>query len=991
MRITETPVRSEDLALLRLLAQYGDGGATWRANEPLGELERAECRRLHAALVEVVDRLLGPLLDRVNAREMKTFTMHDSKHGLKVSHLMWAILSEERRSRLTPPEIAILVLSAHLHDMGMGISPEERQSRLSDNSDLWLKLDATGGYQRALGSLKTQIQTAALADNALAAAVDQVAEAEDALLCLDVRERHATAVRYAELINTFRRLHQTDGARVPSIDTAMRFGGDAFESRLIDVCVSHNEDAGCLLEAKPENRQEYRFPMTYPIGTTQADLRMTAAALRLADILDFDRERVPPVLYHYLLPRSATPAENISVREWQKHMSISNWDFTETRVTFRGRSTNPVAHHAVIEFCRVIEEEIKRTQAALGSSHWPFNIGGQVVADMHAEGFSYLPYKFQLQEEKIFQLLMGKGIYRQRLDAVRELLQNAVDTCQLKDALVRAYQPSVLPSTTGRIVVTYQDGGVNDGLAKLTIQDSGTGMDRWLIENYFLKVGESYYKSSDFLRTNAVLWKKAKGFAPVSEFGIGFVSVFMLSDRIEVETAMLHSPRKDATRRILDIDGLGRLISVTEFDNAGFAAIEGTRVTLHLKNEEGSDWVDLQGYLRRMCVDLPYSLTLLHMDTSGDSISREEILPRSLPLQLQEDLDRAAFRIAVGGGDNSIEGEIVLFGLSGMIAHQTNEVETHRFVVQADSHSRGYSNAPASVISRGGFSLGEIRSLPQYIGFRTASTGFLRLRAKGKAAPCLPQINLARTQLRDDADVVDDAVIQAWLEPLIADPQLVGNLGLGVMSVRAAPTFLRRAKWLESYSALDLYLTAKPFWALFLGENGNGLVSAWEAGEGRGLHIGVFSDYVHRALLELVLPSVATLMMGDQGSLYVAPPTRGWRDVLSAERGFPLRKIQWDHFARYLPPLAGLLYLDYPGTNWLSDTYKDQLSDFTGAELSTMKRCFGRLVAGMSRTYLPSLTVAEATILKRVASIVPDARIAGTSSQPFPLAQFLGG
>ena len=89
MRVSETPNLCEDLDLMKTLAAYGSGVATWRPGDVLGEKERAECRRLHSAIAAAVSKIFGPMLDRVGAREMRTFTAHDSTHGLKVSHLMW--------------------------------------------------------------------------------------------------------------------------------------------------------------------------------------------------------------------------------------------------------------------------------------------------------------------------------------------------------------------------------------------------------------------------------------------------------------------------------------------------------------------------------------------------------------------------------------------------------------------------------------------------------------------------------------------------------------------------------------------------------------------------------------------------------------------------------------------------------------------------------------------------------------------------------------
>lgn len=102
MQIPETPKRVDDLDLVKRLAAYGRGEATW--NAPLGEDTRAACERLHSEIKCLVEKALAPLLDRVTTREMETFTLHDRTHGLKVAHLMWHILDDERRAALTPPE-----------------------------------------------------------------------------------------------------------------------------------------------------------------------------------------------------------------------------------------------------------------------------------------------------------------------------------------------------------------------------------------------------------------------------------------------------------------------------------------------------------------------------------------------------------------------------------------------------------------------------------------------------------------------------------------------------------------------------------------------------------------------------------------------------------------------------------------------------------------------------------------------------------------------
>jgi molecular chaperone HtpG len=137
MRLPERPQTLTGLDLMIRLKEYADGLKSWFPDRVLGSHERAACHQLYSNLTALVERCLHPMMDRVTSREMEVFTMHDHGHGLKVAHLMWHIIQPRRRDTLSPGEIALLVVSAHLHDLGMGLSKEERETRLRPESDLW--------------------------------------------------------------------------------------------------------------------------------------------------------------------------------------------------------------------------------------------------------------------------------------------------------------------------------------------------------------------------------------------------------------------------------------------------------------------------------------------------------------------------------------------------------------------------------------------------------------------------------------------------------------------------------------------------------------------------------------------------------------------------------------------------------------------------------------------------------------------------------------
>jgi hypothetical protein len=655
---------------MKRLDAYAHGKTSWQ-KEKLGPNARKACAALHTHLVQIVEKVLAPMMNRATARELDTFTMHDEWHGRKVAHLMWHILTPERQLTLTPPEIGLLVSAAHLHDTGMALSKEERERRLAPESDLWERVEASPTIKQNLKRLRDTLAEGKLADSKRIRLESELFQAEEVLLALDTRERHALRERYKEIITQLRAFHQKDPEKIPDIDECFSFDGDSFKNKLIDICVSHNEDADVLVERDPEHFDRPRFPRSLPVGLANADLHMAAAALRLADILDFDRERTPATLFHYLVPSSLSHSVSISELEWSKHLSISNWDIEQSAIVFRGQCKNHIVHHAVVQFCKAIQEEIASTKAtfALGDSlSWPFILPELVKADIHEEGYHYVPYQFELDDSRVYELLMGRAIYDNPLVAVRELVQNAVDACSYRDALSKLAEPNAEPDTLKRITIQYEEPSAGKEYPMLRVSDTGTGMDAWLIERWFLKVGRSYYGSTEFARDRAQLRKNAVDFAPVSEFGIGFLSCFLLADRVEVETAMWEPIRSDMRRRHLEIDGPTRLIRIRVDENAGLKRLRGTRVSLTLVRGGSATvrnrtvapaWEEIRNYLQGICHDLPYRINLEHL-RGGSVLQSGFIDRRPMSLDIPAPYCHKALRIPVLDETAGLEGEIVI-------------------------------------------------------------------------------------------------------------------------------------------------------------------------------------------------------------------------------------------------------------------------------------------------------------------------------------------
>jgi hypothetical protein len=321
-----------------------------------------------------------------------------------------------------------------------------------------------------------------------------------------------------------------------------------------------------------------------------------------------------------------------------------------------------------------------------------------------------------------------------------------------------------------------------------------------------------------------------------------------------------------------------------------------------------------------------------------------------------------------------------------MKSHQQQELEDKSFNIGEPTGT--YGTIEESTLTRGGFLIGEIPGLPNYIGLVNCATGRLKVTANAESSHRLPQTNLARTRLNNNL-LVRKRVTQAWLTSLLDDIDNVEINRCGTYCIRGngGQNDLETAIWLDSYTAYDLYRLARVMWCGYLGEDGEQRISNWEGGVGPSLPLGIFSDYVHRMLLEIVLPAICSLQTGNEAKPYVKPPSDGWIEKLKNWNTPISSPIRWGRFSEYISEIAGLLFFEYPGCQWLASQYEDKLRELDDSEHGLLTKGFAKLIQARGYGYRPTLTKNEANIVLRVGSLLPNAKI-GSTRGAWPLSTF---
>ncbi len=459
---------------------------------------------------------VSPILGRISTF-FTDYTNHDISHcDQVVLNLDW-IIPKKVINSLNRYEIQILLLACYLHDVGMALGKSEAE-----------EIARTGDFQL----YKRQ------------EAVKDKDKSEEELLRDYIRLTHH---RRSEIyiINNYKELGIEDYGMARAVAILAR---------------GHREED--LLDGEKFDSRYYVVSGKDPVC-----LSFLSGCLRLADDLDITRVRTPELLLKFVSPRNP-----VSKNEWETHRNTLTIGTDGKKIKIQAICNNPTIHKSILVTANKIKDTLDLVHKVL--INLPLDLRDKyfieldgVIPKIEEVGYLYRNFRFDFDTAAISKMLMGEKLYRSKYDSCRELLQNSIDTCRLKAKIKANWQPLI------RI-------GISKDKKILWVEDNGMGMDEFIIENYLLKVGRSYYRSTDFdyqypeVKMNAI-----------SEFGIGILSCFMISESFVIESYM---DGGNALR--LEISDIGEDVVVRPSSRHD----AGTRVELNLKPMIAEELTDMK-------------------------------------------------------------------------------------------------------------------------------------------------------------------------------------------------------------------------------------------------------------------------------------------------------------------------------------------------------------------------------------------------------------
>lgn len=492
---------------------------------------------------------------KVVIKYMGNFTLHDEVHIFNMLNIIDDLLPENILNELTVPDLMLILLSVFLHDVGMCPTEKERQILLGkeNTTDIELKNE-----QKKYNDFKKSKILMAGESNAFY-------NDENNILSMYIRETHADRAR--RFINK-------------DWKDMLQYMGVSFTEIVADICYSHCES----IEYVRDNIESI-----CSIGKTYACTQFVAVVLRLADIIDFDPSRAPLILMEHI-----DLSDKMAIREWEKHQEIRACCIRNNKIICAAKCKHPAIEYSIRKFCDLIDQELKDALYILltmnsesyndeltfyKSIRIPIRVDryqiGPAKDDKGNFLYQYHESAFTLNKTQIIDLLMGTKLYNNSKVAIRELMQNSLDACLLMQRICNSRGKN--SSYDPKISIRYFD---SDGVTKLEIEDNGIGMNQEIIDNYYTNIGNSYYKSEEFYN---LLASNNIEFSPISKFGIGILSCFMVADEMEVKTKRIDE--NDAIS--VTIEGYNSLFIIRHTDMDDY----GTKTTLILRKDE--PWKDM--------------------------------------------------------------------------------------------------------------------------------------------------------------------------------------------------------------------------------------------------------------------------------------------------------------------------------------------------------------------------------------------------------------
>lgn len=454
------------------------------------------------------------------------YSFHDETHSKAILANINKILGETRIELLSATDLWLILCSAYCHDIGMYVVGQE-EWELFEASDFLSYIER-----------QQQDKSSSLFPYANQFMIDK---SKKQVICKEIK-LSAESFRAADyLVSDYIRTKHSVRSKIEiQQNGVINIIPEKISKRLIGIlsliCQSHGEDFKWILCDLSQFEDGVAIEKCHP--------RLIACLLRLGDLLDIDSNR-----FSLDLVKTLPSIPEDSYNHLEKHLSMEHISINESEISATAVCASlEVADLALKWFKQIKDERINYIDnwslitPCEGFGTLPLTMDLQVKT----KGFDTIDGnavpRFTVDPNRMLTLIKGSNIYREPIQAIRELLQNSVDAiiqrCWVeRRSGIEGLSPKEFVQQIGngelRIDISSVAEPDQNDTDKMVyhcfIKDNGIGMDKSDIEA-LISPG-----SKNKNRTR-LIEKMPDWLRPSGSFGIGFQSIFLLTDNVTIET-----------------------------------------------------------------------------------------------------------------------------------------------------------------------------------------------------------------------------------------------------------------------------------------------------------------------------------------------------------------------------------------------------------------------------------------------------------------------
>lgn len=477
------------------------------------------------------------------------FSRHDASHSISILETMELVIGDERIVKLSRGDLWLLLECAYSHDIGMAVTGSELY-------ELWRNPDFKEYLLNCLSSKDPDEKEAAQyyqdMDDALRKKEYNNEEKKDKDIFSDIWP--ARIVNYVKWLVTgyIRRLHSKRNSLVRK--RIIQLQDKKVPQRLYEMAALiselHGEDFEELLNQLNYEEKGIRAESIYP--------RFAAAMLRLGDVLDVENNRFSEFAVEHM---TQMPYESILHK--MKHESITHIVISPEVIQLEAESDDMNVCRCAQRWFDLVNKEVEDLIYGWNEIAPPALLGctlkrSQCYVYFVNESNTRVRYElakqkyFEVDKDKLTDLMTGTNIYSNKMDFIREYLQNAMDATRIqmwmdiKKGLYEDFidpqivrdenlQPFDIPKEVYdkySVVLKVEDIPGDYENILIVIEDDGIGMEKDCI-SVISTIGTGWRGRKKYDR---IIKEMPRWMRPTGGFGIGIQSAFMVTQSVKVLT-----------------------------------------------------------------------------------------------------------------------------------------------------------------------------------------------------------------------------------------------------------------------------------------------------------------------------------------------------------------------------------------------------------------------------------------------------------------------